>query len=154
YHFNLPATINASDLLSVTFDANNLDGTVGGTEHYGVEVYFNGFLVGPEVDVNPGTIDFDFTTPLFTLPSVNAQIGPGFDNYVELRGINYNGSGGGNWMGVDYVQLNATAIPEPAPLIFFSSAAIAMCLFLSGRFLKARTINARIDGVDVVESTS
>ncbi|MCA9213866.1 MAG: hypothetical protein KDB27_12430, partial [Planctomycetales bacterium] len=49
YHFNLPATINASDLLSVTFDANNLDGTVGGTEHYGVEVYFNGFLVGPEV---------------------------------------------------------------------------------------------------------
>jgi hypothetical protein len=32
--------------------------------------------------------------------------GPGFDNVVSLKGINYNADGGGNWMGIDYVQLN------------------------------------------------
>ncbi|MDG2125773.1 MAG: hypothetical protein P8J87_18880, partial [Verrucomicrobiales bacterium] len=110
YHFNLDSL---PDLFSVTFDALNLHGQ-GGTERYGVEVYFNGVLVGPEVEVNPGTLDFDFETPTFTPASVNAQAGAGFDNYVELRGINYNADGGGNWMGVDYVQLNA--VPEPSPL--------------------------------------
>lgn len=110
YHFNLDSL---PDLFSVTFDALNLHGQ-GGTEHYGVEVYFNGTLVGPEVDVNPGTLGVDFETPAFSPASVNAQAGAGFDNYVELRGINYNATGGGNWMGVDYVQLNA--VPEPSPL--------------------------------------
>ena len=31
------------------------------------------------------------TRPAFTLASVNAQIGHGFDNIVSLKGINYNG---------------------------------------------------------------
>ncbi|MFT5109069.1 MAG: hypothetical protein ACI9UA_004715 [Pseudoalteromonas tetraodonis] len=135
YHFNLPASINASDLLSITFDANNLHGQPGGTEHYGVEVYFNNVLVGPEVDVNPGTLDFDFTTPAFTLAGVNAQngyaggnIGSGFDNYVELRGINYNATGGGNWMGVDFVQLDADPIPEPTAPMFLVIAATGLAI--------------------------
>lgn len=128
YHFNL-TTIYSTELLSVTFDANNLHGQPGGTQHYGVEVYFNGVLILPEVDVNPGTLDFDFTTPEFTLGDLNAKLGPGFDNYVELRGINYNGSGGGNWMGVDYVQLNATPIPEPSRALLFSLFPVALLLF-------------------------
>ncbi|MCP4742625.1 MAG: hypothetical protein GY871_10445 [Actinomycetales bacterium] len=73
-----------------------------------------------EVEVNPGNLNTVITTPQFTLDSVNGEIGSGFDNYVELRGINYNASGGGNWMGHDYVALNAVPnpIPEPsAPLL-------------------------------------
>lgn len=38
---------------------------------------------------------------------MNGEAGEGFDNYVELRGINYNAEGGGNWMGVDHVSLDA-----------------------------------------------
>lgn len=121
YHFNLPATVGATDLLSVTFDANNLH-TNQGDSRYGIEVYFNGTLVMPEIIVaqDPGAgpnrvaIGDTITSPDFTLGDVNGQVGAGFDNYVELRGINYSASGGGNWMGVDYVQLDATPIPEPS----------------------------------------
>ncbi|MCP4813420.1 MAG: hypothetical protein GY888_12990, partial [Planctomycetaceae bacterium] len=104
FHFNL-TTVDATDLFSVSFAATNLHGGIAAA-HYGVEVYFNNVLVGAEVDINTGNLDTVITTPEFTLASVNGQIGSGFDNYVELRGINYNASGGGNWMGHDYVALN------------------------------------------------
>jgi hypothetical protein len=123
YHFNLPASLSSSDTLSITFDANNLDTDNGGTPppppdpRWGVEVYFNGVLVQTQIVIRPAQLDVDYTTPEFTLASVNAQVGPGFDNIVSLRGISYNGpgpaEGGGNWMGIDYVQLNG-----PQPLAF------------------------------------
>ena len=125
YHFNLPTDIGMNDPLAVTFDANNLHGQ-DGSEHYGVEVYFNGVKVADEVDVNPATLDFDFTTPSFTLADVNGATGAGPDNYVELRGINYNAEGGGNWMGVDYVQLEA--VPEPSSVVLMLSALGALGL--------------------------
>jgi len=126
YHFNLPSSLNSNDTLSVTFDANNLDtdnGTPGNTAddppdpRWGVEIYFNGVLVQTQIVIRPAQLGVDYTSPEFSLASVNAQIGPGFDNIVSLRGISYNGSGalegGGNWMGIDYVQLNG-----PKPLAF------------------------------------
>jgi hypothetical protein len=73
-----------------------------------------------------------FTTAPFTLASVNAQTGEGFDNYVELRGINHNAKAGGNWMGVDYVRLNSVdAVPEPssALLLLFSGMAFTPYFF-------------------------
>lgn len=119
YHFNLPGTVSPTDLLSVTFDALNLDGN-GADPRYGIEVYFNNVQVMSEVIINQAAIDADtdYTTPTFSAASVNAQIGAGFDNYVELRGINHNADAisGGSWMGIDYVQLNADPIPEPSPL--------------------------------------
>jgi hypothetical protein len=48
YHFNLPDTLEPTSLLSVTFDANNLD-TRPTDPRFGVEVYFNGVLVQPEI---------------------------------------------------------------------------------------------------------
>jgi hypothetical protein len=105
YHFNLPASLASTDKLSVTFDANNLD-TGHPDSRYGIAVYFNGVLVQPEILIRPADLDADYTTPEFSLASVNAQTGPGFDNIVSLKGINYSGDGGGNWMGIDYVQLN------------------------------------------------
>jgi hypothetical protein len=117
YHFNLPATLKETDKMTVSFDAMNLHTDGQADPRYGVEVYFNGVLVQPEILVRPADLDKDYVTPEFTLATVKAQVGPGFDNVVTLRGINYNADGGGNWMGIDYVQLNN---PSEAPLAFLA----------------------------------
>jgi hypothetical protein len=116
FHFNLPDTLLPTDLLSVTFDANNLDTGGIADPRYGVEVYFNGVRVQEQIVIRPPQLNVDYTTPQFTLASVNAQVGPGFDNVVTLKGINYGGAGGGQWMGIDYVQLNAPTQPIPQPV--------------------------------------
>jgi hypothetical protein len=125
YHFNLPTSLKTSDMMTVTFDANNLhiDAVQNPDPRFGVIVYFNGVLVQPEIVIRPGQLDIDYTTPQFSLASVNAQLGPGFDNIVSLRGISYNADGGGNWMGIDYVQLNA-GTPEAA-LAFLPSSVVS-----------------------------
>ena len=114
YHFNLPDTLQPTNLLSVTFDA--LDLHISGSDpRWGIEVYFNGVLVQPEIVIRPPQLDVDYTTPQFTLASVNAQVGPGSDNIVSLKGITYTSAGGGDWMGIDYIQLNApTNVIPPA----------------------------------------
>ncbi len=122
YHFNLPIALKTSDMLTVTFDANNLDTGGHSDPRFGVIVYFNGVLVQPEIVIRPGQLDIDYTTPQFSLASVNAQVGPGFDNIVSLRGISYNADGGGNWMGIDYVQLNAGT---PQAAVAFQPAVVS-----------------------------
>ena len=116
YHFNLPTNLQPNDLLSVTFDANNLHTDGQSDPRYGVEVYFNGVLVQPQITIRPAQLGVDYTTPQFTLASVNAQVGPGYDNIVSLKGINYNNEGGGNWMGIDYIQLNRETQVIPPPV--------------------------------------
>ncbi len=115
YHFNLADTLQPSDLVSVTFEPLNLDDT-GGNPHYGVEVYFNGVRVQDQIVVYPNRLNLPITTPQFSLASVNAQMGPGFDNIVSLRAIKYDGEGGGNWMGIDYIQLNSPSPQIPPPV--------------------------------------
>ena len=104
YHFNLPASLKPTDQLLITFDANNLHNDAPDPQ-YGVEVYFNNVLVqlidalgneSDEVVIYPEDLDTDFTPLPFTLESVNAEVGPGFDNIITLKGINYNEDGGGN----------------------------------------------------------
>lgn len=115
YHFNLPASLSSSDLLTVTFDPLNLDNQQATTgSRYGIEVYINGILVMPQSIVTPANLGIPYTTPPFSLASVDAQTGPGFDNIVTLRGTNYFSQGGGNWLGFDYVQLDSQPVPEPA----------------------------------------
>jgi hypothetical protein len=121
YHFNLPNTMQPTDLLAVTFDAFNLHDEAGVADpRYGIEIYVNGVLVQPEILIRPAQLDTDFTTPQFSLASVNAQVGSGIDNIVSLRGISYSAEGGGDWMGIDYVQLNPVAQPIPAPVLPWS----------------------------------
>jgi len=113
YHFNLPTTLGPDDELQVTFDANNLDDPANPANtdlRYGAEVYFNGVLVQSQIVIRPPQLDVDYTTPPFTLASVNAKTGLGYDNIVSVKGYNYNNEGGGNWMGIDYVRL------DPVPL--------------------------------------
>jgi hypothetical protein len=112
YHFNLPTSLQPSDYLMVSFDALSLQTGVS-DPRYGAEIYFNGFLVLPQVVIRPADFDIDYQTPPFTLASVDARVGPGYDNIVTLRGINYSAEGGGNWMGIDYVQVN----PMPQPVL-------------------------------------
>ena len=133
FHFNLPNTLSPTDLLSVTFDAFNLDAAGGADPRYGVEVYFNGILVMPQVVIRPGEIDRDFTTPLFSQGTVNAVRGPGADNIVSLVGTNFNGAAGGNWMGVDFVQLNAEPVPEPSSALLLFCSALGIAPFLRRR---------------------
>jgi hypothetical protein len=119
YHFNLPNNLLPTDRLAVTFDAYNLDGN-GADPRYGVEVYMNGVLVQEEIVIREAQLNTPITTPPFTLGSVNAAVGPGFDNIITLKGINYNEEGGGGWMGIDYVQLNPVLDPIPDPALPWS----------------------------------
>jgi len=105
YHFNLPESLGTAPL-TVNWDANNLHEDGGADPRYGVEVYFNGNLIGEETVIRPAELGIINETPAFTLADVNGELGAGYDNYVELRGINYNAEGGGNWMGIDHVSLN------------------------------------------------
>src|SRR5439155_11540952 len=82
----------------------------------GIEVYFNGVLVQTQIVIRPAQLSKAYTTPQFTLAAVNAEVGPGADNIVSLKGISYSDSGGGSWMGIDYVQLNGPSEPIPSPV--------------------------------------
>ena len=53
YHFNLPDGLKTTDLFSVSFDAMNLHTDGQSDPRYGIEVYFNGVLVQPEIVIRP-----------------------------------------------------------------------------------------------------
>jgi hypothetical protein len=120
YHFNLPTSLKSSDVLSVSFAEYSLDEGFPDSR-YGVAVFINGILVQPEIIIRRAELEINYTTPEVTLASVNAQTGPGYDNIVSLRGVDYNADGGGAWMGLDYIQLNGgTPIVPPkflAPVV-------------------------------------
>src|SRR6185295_16524888 len=114
-HFNLPTWLKTNDMLSVTWDAFNLDTTLPGA-FYGAQVFFNGKMIQPELIVyqNNGFAT-NYTTAQVSLASVDAKLGPGWDNVLSLKGVNHNADGGGNWMGLDYVKLDATVFSPTNP---------------------------------------
>ncbi len=111
-HFNLSSAFGPNDLAVVTFDALNLHDGQADTR-YGIEIYFNGVLVRAQEVIRAAQLNSARSSASFTLGSVGAVTGPGADNIVSLRGINYGASGGGQWMGFDYVSLDITPVPEP-----------------------------------------
>ena len=70
--------------------------------------------VQSEVVIRPDQLGQTYDTEAFTLADVNAEVGSGYDNILTLKGVNYNAEGGGNWMGIDYVQLNQVVGDTPA----------------------------------------
>ncbi len=123
-HSNLLG-VNPTDNLTVSFEAINLDGN-GADPRYGIEVWVNGNQVMSEMIIRDAELNTIISTPSFTAASVGIDGSAGFDNIVELRGINHNGDAvsGGNWMGIDYTQLDATPGPEPsAPMFLLLGAA-------------------------------
>jgi len=117
YHFNLPDTLKSTDQLSVSYDALNLHGGQADSR-YGIEVYVNNVQVQSEVVIRPEQLGQTYETDPFTLASVNAEVGSGYDNIITLKGVNYNAEGGGNWMGIDYVQLSQVDDTPEQTLLF------------------------------------
>jgi hypothetical protein len=135
YHFNLPAGMSPNDLLTFTYEPLNLDdlNATNFDPRFGAEVYVNGVLVMSQKITRPADLSIAVTTPQFSLASVGAVTGPGADNIVSLRGISYNGApGGGNWMGIDYVRLDVTPVPEPGSSAMVLLGAMG-CVGLLGR---------------------
>jgi hypothetical protein len=135
YHFNLPITLKPTDKLTVTFDPLDFDNRAveAPTPLWGVEVLFNGHVVGTLRDVTPADVDTDITTPSFTLQSVDAVVGLGSDNIVSLRGTPHNGEGGGSWMGIDYVKVDIEQSVAPQLSITKSGANITITWTGGGR---------------------
>ena len=119
YHFNLPDTLQPTDQLTVSYDAMNLH-TGEADSRYGVEVYVNNVQVQSEIVIREAELGQTYATDPFTLADVNAEVGSGYDNIITLKGVNYNAEGGGNWMGIDYVQLSKVpgALTEPTIVDF------------------------------------
>lgn len=124
FHFNLPNSLTSLDRLTVTFDALNFHTDAIANPRYGVEVLYNGVVVMPQIVLTPADIDRDITTQPFHWNVGGGQLGAGFDNIVTLRGIDYSGSGGGSWMGIDYVRLDSQQIPEPSSAVIMMVAAL------------------------------
>jgi hypothetical protein len=135
YHFNLTASDITNRLYSVTFEPLNLDdlNATNFDPRFGVEVYFNGVKVMDQLIVHPSDLNIAITTPLFSPAGVDARTGA-VDNIVSLKGISYNGApGGGNWMGIDYVQLDSQPIPEPSSALMILFGAMGVVPFLRRR---------------------
>lgn len=130
-HFNLP-DLGSNEYFRFTLEPFNFDGN-GADPRYGVEVYFNGNLVMEERILRQADVNTLITTDPFRISDVGAVTGPGADNVVWVRGINYNADGGGNWMGMDYHALEASEIPEPTTGGILASALVVSLLFLRGR---------------------
>ena len=73
--------------------------------------------VQSEIVIREAELGQTFDTEPFTLADVNAEVGSGYDNIITLKGVNYNAEGGGNWMGIDYVQLSEAAEPVAPPAL-------------------------------------
>ena len=89
-HFNLPSTLKTNDMIYVTWANNNLDTTLTDPPpFYGIQVWINGLQLTSELVISNALLSpMQFTSPQVSLASVNAQVGPGFDNIVSLKGRN------------------------------------------------------------------
>lgn len=137
YHFNLPESLASNHLLQITWEPLNLhiDPATVPDPRFGNELYFNGILVAPQVIVRPADVagnGTSYTTAWFSLASVNAVTGPGADNIVSLKGINYSAEGGGAWMGVDYIKLDSQ-VPEPSSALMILLGALGFTPLLRRR---------------------
>jgi len=141
YHFNLPESLQPTDHLSVSYDALNLHGGQADSR-YGIEVYVNNVQVQAEIVIREAELGQTYTTDAFTLADVNAEVGSGYDNIITLKGVNYNAEGGGNWMGIDYVQLSpAEAEPEAPALSVVNNGDGTVTVTFEGKLEAAASVN-------------
>ncbi len=128
-HFNLDGSAYNADTLAV-FSFSPFNFHVDGQDdpRYGVQIEFNGNEILPETVFRPADIGLATTSP-FTLGSVGAIFSEGGDNVVELTGVNFNGDGGGNWMGINSHELSEVdAIPEPSSVTLLLAGAVLLLM--------------------------
>ena len=107
WHFNVPDTVGPNDAFTFTIDYYSLD-DASAPEVSGFDLTF--FVDGQQIgDMQPHTDDnvtaaqsWDFT--LDDLGGV-AELGPGFDHYVEVKS---QSTGSARWANLDYVKLDIT----------------------------------------------
>ncbi|MCH2591583.1 MAG: hypothetical protein MKZ85_01055, partial [Pedosphaera sp.] len=114
---------------------------------YGIEVYVNNVQVQPEIVIREAQLGETYTTEPFSLADVNAEVGSGYDNIITLKGVNYNAEGGGNWMGIDYVQLNQVVGDTPALSVVNNGDGTVTVTF-EGTLQSAPTVNGPWSDVD------
>ena len=125
WHFNVPNTVAATDTLTFTIDFYNLNEANGNDiSSFDMTFWVDGTQIGamqPHSDQDINAVQsWDFSLADLGGPS---QQGPGFDHYVEVRSTN---TGSARWASLDYVQLEATPIPEPSSSLFlFGIAGLA-----------------------------
>jgi hypothetical protein len=147
YHFNLPESLEPTDRLTVSYDALNLHGGQADSR-YGIEVYVNNVQVQSEIVIREAELGQTYATDPFTLADVNAEVGSGYDNIITLKGVNYNAEGGGNWMGIDYVQLStAEAAVEPT-ISLARNADGTVTVTYTGTLQAAPTVNGPWEDVE------
>ena len=130
-HHNMDSVL-PTDRLTISWENNSLDQrTENSDPRYGIEILVNGFQVMPEMIIRPGDLNTVQMTAAFTASDVGIMAGSGFDNIVELRGTNYSASGGGNWMGVDYVKLET--VPDSASTFALFSLSLAGIGYMRSR---------------------
>ena len=108
WHFNLPDTVGRNDNFTFTIDFYSLDDD-GAAEESGYDLTF--FVDGEQIgEMQPHSeTDLDAAQSWnFTLDELGgaAEVGPGFDHYVEVRS---QGTGNSRWASLDYAKLNIDA---------------------------------------------
>lgn len=125
WHFNVPNSVASTDTLTFSIDFYNLSETnPADTSSFDMTFWVDGTQVGgmqPHSDADINAVQsWDFTLADLGGP---AQQGEGFDHYVEVRSTI---TGSARWASLDYVQLEATPIPEPSSsLLIFGTAGLA-----------------------------
>ena len=110
WHFNLPDTVSAGDNFAFTIDFYNLSETNDGdVSSYELTFWVNGTQIGemqPHLDVDIESAQ-SWNFDLDDLGG-EAQVGSGFDHYVEVRSAP---TGSARWASLDYVQLEVSSDP-------------------------------------------
>lgn len=118
WHFNVPTTVKATDILTFTIDFHNLSETTAtDTSSYDLTFWVDGTQIGGMQSHSDADIaaaqSWDFSLADLGGP---AQQGAGFDHYIEVRSTS---TGSARWASLDYVQLEATPVPEPSSSLYF-----------------------------------
>ncbi len=110
WHFNLPDTVAEGDNFTFTIDFHNMnEATPADVSSYDLTFWVNGTRVGemqPHLDVALSSAQ-SWNFDLDDLGGA-AQIGEGFDHYVEVRSTP---TGSARWASLDYVQLEVSSDP-------------------------------------------
>lgn len=122
WHFNVPASVNATDVLTFTIDFYNLsEANTADTSSFDMTFWVDGTQIGGMQSHSDADIAAAQSWN-FSLADLGgaAEQGAGFDHYVEVRSTV---SGSARWASLDYVQLEVTPIPEPSSSLYLLSLA-------------------------------
>ena len=125
FHFNLNGDATASDQLKIGFGVTSGFDNPDGETEWNINISMNGVSLADRTVTGADAFG-DWETPVFSVDDVGgaAILGSDFDNYVTLTATRTAGLG--NWVSLDYVEMDVSPIPEPSTtgLAFLSIAGL------------------------------